>query len=72
MLLRRWRAELTQCLRKAPDDWELLYLDAWPGSCWRCFQLCAQANGASSCRRLPLHFGLSHSAQRRAAVGSAG
>ena len=24
MLLRRWRAELTQCLRKAPDDWELL------------------------------------------------
>ena len=33
MLLQRWRAELAQCLRKAPIDWELLYLDAWPGSC---------------------------------------
>ena len=33
MLLRTWRAELAQLVAKAPADWELLYLDAWPGSC---------------------------------------
>lgn len=55
MLLRRWRAELTQCLRKAPDDWELLYLDAWPGSCcwhfpFNCARKPAELLPAEDCR----------------------
>ena len=43
MLLRRWRAELAQVLAKMPEDWELLYLDAWPGSCcWHFPFACAR------------------------------